>query len=142
MKLVQECLLFRFGKESQNLKHSDKLISQIDLFNSLSSIIESKIKTSDSYDLSELLLKGDGKEREELILEASGKTALKYHNWVLIPPYKGKAVSTYTNVELGRSSSFQLYNLKTDPSQKINLVDQEKEKLAELLKIYNKVVND
>ena len=63
-------------------------------------------------------------------------------SWVLIPPYKGKAVSTYTNVELGRSSSFQLYNLKTDPSQKINLVDQEKEKLAELLKIYNKVVND
>jgi arylsulfatase A-like enzyme len=131
-----------FWKGVTKPKTSDKLISQIDLFNSLSSIIESKIKTSDSYDLSELLLKGDGKEREELILEASGKTALKYHNWVLIPPYKGKAVSTYTNVELGRSSSFQLYNLKTDPSQKINLVDQEKEKLAELLKIYNKVVND
>ena len=131
-----------FWKGVTKPKISDKLISQIDLFNSLSSIIESKIKTSDSYDLSELLLKGDGKEREELILEASGKTALKYHNWVLIPPYNGKAVSTYTNVELGRSSSFQLYNLKTDPSQKINLVDQEKEKLAELLKIYNKVVND
>ena len=131
-----------FWKGVTKPKTSDKLISQIDLFNSLSSIIESKIKTSDSYDLSELLLKGDGKEREELILEASGKTALKYHNWVLIPPYNGKAVSTYTNVELGRSSSFQLYNLKTDPSQKINLVDQEKEKLAELLKIYNKVVND
>jgi len=123
-------------------KNSDKLISQIDLFNSLSSIIKSEIKTSDSYDLSELLLKGVGKEREELILEASGKTALKYQNWVLIPPYKGKAVSTYTNVELGRSNTFQLYNLKTDPSQKVNLANQKKEKLTELIKIYNKVISN
>ena len=77
MKLEQECLLFLFWKGVTKPKVSNKLISQIDLFNSLSSIIESKIKTSDSNDLSQLLLKGDGKEREKLILEASGKTALK-----------------------------------------------------------------
>ena len=123
-------------------KVSNKLISQIDLFNSLSAIIESEIKTSDSYDLSQLLLNGEGKEREKLILEASGRTALKYKNWIYIPPYKGKAVSTYTNVELGRSNSYQLYDLKTDPSQKENLFDQEKEKLIELQKIYNKIINN
>ena len=67
---------------------------------------------------------------------------MKYQNWVLIPPYKGKAVSTYTNVELGRSNSFQLYNLKTDPSQKVNLANQKKEKLTELIKIYNKVISN
>lgn len=123
-------------------KVSNKLISQIDLFNSLSAIIESEIKTSDSNDLSQLLLNGEGKEREKLILEASGRTALKYKNWIYIPPYKGKAVSTYTNVELGRSNSYQLYDLKTDPSQKENLFDQEKEKLIELQKIYNKIINN
>ena len=123
-------------------KVSNKLISQIDLFNSLSSIIESEIKTSDSNDLSQLLLNGEGKEREKLILEASGRTALKYKNWIYIPPYKGKAVSTYTNIELGRSNSYQLYDLKTDPSQKENLFDQEKDKLIELQKIYNKIINN
>lgn len=123
-------------------KVSNKLISQIDLFNSLSAIIESEIKTSDSNDLSQLLLNGEGKEREKLILEASGRTALKYKNWIYIPPYKGKAVSTYTNIELGRSNSYQLYDLKTDPSQKENLFDQEKEKLIELQKIYNKIINN
>ena len=123
-------------------KVSNKLISQIDLFNSLSAIIESEIKTSDSNDLSQLLLNGEGKEREKLILEASGRTALKYKNWIYIPPYKGKAVSTYTNIELGRSNSYQLYDLKTDPSQKESLIDQEKEKLIELQKIYNKIINN
>ncbi len=123
-------------------KVSNKLISQIDLFNSLSSIIKSKIKTSDSNDLSQLLLSGNGKEREKLILEASGKTALKYKNWIFIPPYKGKAVSTYTNVELGRSNSYQLYDLKTDPSQRENLIDLKKEKLIELNEIYNKIINN
>ena len=63
-------------------------------------------------------------------------------SWIYIPPYKGKAVSTYTNVELGRSNSYQLYDLKTDPSQKENLFDQEKEKLIELQKIYNKIINN
>jgi len=123
-------------------KVSNKLISQIDLFNSLSTIVNGRIKTNDSKDLSQLLLNGDGKEREKLILEASGKTALKYKNWVFIPPYKGKAVSTYTNIELGRSSSHQLYNLKTDPSQRKNLIDQEKEKFIELQKIYNKIISN
>ena len=123
-------------------KVSNKLISQIDLFNSLSTIVNGRIKTNDSKDLSQLLLNGDGKEREKLILEASGKTALKYKNWVFIPPYKGKAVSTYTNIELGRSSSHQLYNLKTDPSQRENLIDQEKEKFIELQKIYNKIISN
>ena len=123
-------------------KVSNKLISQIDLFNSLSTIIGSEIKTSDSNDLSQLLLNGDGNEREKLILEASGKTALKYKNWIFIPPYKGKAVSKYTNVELGRSNSYQLYNLKNDPTQRENLIDQEKEKLIELKEIYNKIINN
>ena len=121
---------------------SNKLISQIDLFNSLSSIIGSDQKTHDGENLSSLLLSGNGKEREKLILEAFGKTALKMKNWVLIPPYKGSAVSKYTNVELGNSKDYQLYNLNDDPSQKTNLKETEKEKFNELLETYNEIINN
>ena len=121
---------------------SNKLISQIDLFNSLSSIINSDLKTKDSKNLSQLILTGSGIEREKLILEAFGKTALKFRNWVLIPPYKGNPISKYTNIELGNSNTYQLYNLEKDPGQKINLVDQEKEKFIELNKIYTKSISD
>ena len=74
------------------------------------------------------MLSGNGEEREKLILEAFGKTALKMKNWVLIPPYKGSAVSRYTNVELGNSKDYQLYNLNDDPSQKTNLKETKKKK--------------
>jgi hypothetical protein len=92
--------------------------------------------------LSQLILTGSGVEREKLILEAFGKTALKFRNWVLIPPYKGNPISKYTNIELGNSNTYQLYNLEKDPGQKINLVDQEKEKFIELNKIYTKSISD
>jgi hypothetical protein len=88
------------------------------------------------------LLTGAGVERDKLILEAFGKTALKYGDWVLIPPYKGSTVSKYTNVELGNSDNYQLYNLKDDPGQRINLVNQEKEKFLELKEIYSESINN
>src|SRR6056300_166300 len=123
-------------------KVSNKLISQIDIFSSLSSIINSNLFTKDSRDLSQLLLTGSGVERDKLILEAFGKTALKYGNWILIPPYEGSPISKYTNVELGNSDNYQLYNLKDDPSQKINLVNQEKEKFLELKEIYSESIKN
>ena len=123
-------------------KISNKLISQIDIFSSLSSIINSNLDTKDSKDLSQLLLTGAGVERDKLILEAFGKTALKYGDWVLIPPYKGSPVSKYTNVELGNSDNYQLYNLKDDPGQRINLVNQKKEKFLELKQIYSESIKN
>ena len=68
--------------------------------------------------------------------------ALKMKNWVLIPPYKGSAVSRYTNVELGNSKDYQLYNLNDDPSQKTNLKETEKEKFNELLETYTEIINN
>lgn len=77
--------------------------------------------------------------REELILEASSRTALRKGDWVLIPPYKGPAVQTHVNIELGNSKEFQLYNLKEDIGQQNNLAKSESEKLQEMIKAFETI---
>ncbi len=118
---------------------SEKLISQIDLFNSIAAIIDSPLTSQDGLNLSELILTGSGPERENLILEASGRTALKQNNWVLIPPYSGNAVSKYTNVELGNADQYQLYDLNEDPQQSNNLATTQLEKLELMKATYQKL---
>ncbi len=120
---------------------SDKLISQIDLFNSLASLVDSPLSSQDGLDLSRLLTTGSGPEREDLILEASGRTALKHKNWVLIPPYPGNAVSKYTEVELGNAPDYQLYNLAEDHEQQDNLAGTATDTLEALKAKYNAIKN-
>ncbi|MDC2995773.1 sulfatase-like hydrolase/transferase [Flavobacteriaceae bacterium] len=98
---------------------SNELISQVDLFNSISVLVGSKYQSIDGNDFSQLLINNKGKGRDELIIEASTRTAFRKGDWVMIPPYKGPEVSENVNIELGNSLNFMLYNLKEDPSQKI-----------------------
>ena len=112
---------------------SDELISQIDLFNSISKIAGAEYKSKDGLDFSNLILNNKGNGREELILEASTRTAYRKGDWVMIPPYKGPEISKYVNIELGNSMDFKLYNLKDDPSQKVDLSKKEPEKLREMI---------
>ena len=118
---------------------SDELISQIDLFNSISEIVGAEYKSSDGKDLSNLILRNKGNGREELILEASTRTAYRKGDWVMIPPYKGQAISKYVNIELGNSMDFKLYNLKDDPSQRTDLSEREPEKLKEMIESFVKI---
>ena len=46
--------------------------------------------------------------RSELIMEATGRTALRKGEWVLIPPYNGPAISKDVNIEIGNSPDYQL----------------------------------
>ncbi len=102
-------------------KVSDALVCQIDLLNSLASLIGVKAEVQDGQDLSKALLGLSMKGRENLILEASSKTAIRSGEWVMIPPYKGNKLIEAVNIESGIDTDYQLYNLKKDPSQKNNL---------------------
>ncbi|MBT7623422.1 MAG: arylsulfatase, partial [Flavobacteriaceae bacterium] len=73
------------------------------------------------------------------ILEASTRTAYRNGDWAMIPPYNGVAISNYTNIELGNSKDFKLYNLKEDPSQKNDLAKKEPEKLKEMISNFVKI---
>ena len=118
---------------------SDEIISQVDLLNSISELVGAEYKSIDGVDLSQLLIKNKGKGREELIIEASTRTAFRKGDWVMIPPYKGPLISVNVNIELGNTLDFKLYNLAKDPSQRKNLSEKEPEKLKEMVSSFVKI---
>lgn len=118
---------------------SNEIISQIDLLNSISKIVGIEYKSKDGIDFSDLIINNKGQGREELILEASTRTAYRKGDWVMIPPYRGPSISKNVNIELGNSIDFKLYNLKEDPSQKSDLSKKEPEKLKEMIASFVKI---
>ena len=70
------------------------------------------------------------------IFRANKKTALRSGDWAMIPPYNGNAYNKQVKIELGVSKEYQLFNLKEDRGQQNNLAESNKEKLDELVAIY------
>jgi arylsulfatase A-like enzyme len=112
---------------------SDALVCQVDLLSSIASLVGSEIRTQDSEDLSDVFLGKSQKGREELVLEATSRTAFRKGDWVMIPPYKGPAINKSVNIELANADVYQLYNLKDDLSEQNNLAESNAEKLAEMI---------
>lgn len=118
---------------------SDAMVTQIDLFSSLASLVGSSETGPDSENLLDALLGKSQKGRESFILEATSRTALRAGDWAMIPPYKGPAVQNQVNIELGNSPEYQLYNLKNDPRQQNNLAASNSGKLEEMKKQYQEI---
>lgn len=120
---------------------TDAMISQIDLFASIAQLIgqDHLEEEKDSEDLLEVLLGKSQQGRHNLILEATSRTAYREGDWAMIPPYRGAAVNTRVNIELGNSSEYQLYNLAEDPGQQHNLADENPEKLREMVRAFEAI---
>ncbi len=118
---------------------SNALISQLDLLSSLAKLVESDIRTEDSEELLDVFLGKKNTGRENLVLEATTRTAYRQGDWVMIPPYKGPAINRYVNIELGNSKEYQLYNLKDDIGQQSNLAKTNNEKLQELIDSFENI---
>ncbi len=112
---------------------SDAMISQLDLFNSIASLVGSKEQTQDSKALLDVFLGKNDNGRKELVLEATTRTALRQGNWVMIPPYEGPQIAKETQIELANDSIYQLFNLADDIAQKNNLAQSNPEKLQEMI---------
>jgi hypothetical protein len=101
--------------------------------------VGSDIVTEDSRDMLAVLIGETDHGREELILEATTKTALRSGDYIMIPPYQGPAVHQSVNIELGNDPQYQLYNLKADPGQKNNIASTEPEMLEKLKKRFEEL---
>lgn len=120
---------------------SDAMICQIDLFSSLAHIVgnlQPEVE-NDSKDLHDVLLGQSNEGREQLILEATSRTAFRQGDWAMIPPYKGRAINKYVNIELGNSGEYQLYNLAEDPGQEKNLAQENPDKLREMVQAFEAI---
>lgn len=118
---------------------SDALVCQVDLLASLAELIGSDTQTIDSKNLLDVFMGESNSGREELVLEATSRTAFRKGNWALIPPYKGPAKNNNVKIELGNETNWQLYNLETDISQQMNVADENPERLKELVEAFEKI---
>ena len=118
---------------------SEAMVSQVDLLSSLAELVGSDIRGQDSQPMLDVFMGKAQKGREELILEATTRTALRKGNWVLIPPNDGPPINKMVNIELGNLKDFALYNLKEDLGQQDNLAKANPEKLAEMIATFEKI---
>ena len=121
---------------------SDSMVSQLDLLSSLAQLVGSEVTTADSLPLLELLMGQSDEGRDEMVIEATSRTAFKRGDWVMIPPYEGPAVNDKVQIELGNDSDFQLYNLTEDIEQQNNLAALKPDKLQEMLTAFEAIRGD
>ena len=121
---------------------SNAMVSQLDLFASLASLVNSDATTQDSKNLMAVLLGKSESGRDELVLEATSRTAFRKGDWAMIPPYNGPARNDLVDIELGNDSVYQLYNLKEDLGQQNNLAESHPEKLQELIDSYRAILKN
>ncbi|MEM7657030.1 MAG: arylsulfatase [Bacteroidota bacterium] len=108
---------------------SDALVTQIDLFSSLAQLTGSELRGPDSQPMWEVFAGEKETGREELVLEATSRTALRQGDWIMIPPYGGPPINRQVNIELGNDPAYQLYDLSQDLSQQQNLAESAPEQL-------------
>ncbi|MFH4969493.1 arylsulfatase [Gaetbulibacter sp. M240] len=115
---------------------SDAIVCQMDLLASLASLLNTEVKNTDSKDLLDPLLGNSEKGRDHLILEATGKTALRSGDWIYIPVYEGRNFREAVGIEVGNLPDEQLYNVVDDAGQKENLAQSNPEKLQEMKQLF------
>jgi len=118
---------------------SNALVSQLDLLSSLSKLVGSETKVLDSQNMLDVLLGKSEQGRDNLIIEATSRTAYRQGDWVLIPPYKGNALNKEVNIETGNSNEFQLYNLNDDIGEQMNLASSNPQKLKEMIEAFEAI---
>ncbi|WP_246034784.1 sulfatase family protein [Polaribacter aestuariivivens] len=124
---------------------SDALLSQVDLYASLASLVNQKIEKEaapDSENHIDAWL-GKSKKGREFLLEEAFTYGLRMGNWKYIKP-KNKPVPgwiTQKFVDPGFRKEIQLFNLDKDPSEENNIAENHPEiikkmeqKLQEILK--------
>jgi arylsulfatase A-like enzyme len=118
---------------------SDAMVSQLDIFSSLAQLVGSDVITDDSLPLMDLFMGQSDEGRDEMVIEATSRTAFKQGDWVMIPPYNGPASNNNVQIELGNDSDFHLYNLAEDIGQQNNLAKTQPEKLQEMLTAFEAI---
>ncbi len=118
---------------------SDAMVSQIDILSSLAALVGSDKTGPDSKNMLDVFMGRSTQGRDELILEATSRTALRKGNWAMIPPYKGPAKIEAVNIEIGNSPEYQLYDLSEDIGEQTNKAKENPEKLKEMVEIFKQI---
>ncbi|AWO02043.1 arylsulfatase [Chitinophaga alhagiae] len=113
---------------------SNALISQIDLYASFARLTGQPLGADDapdSFNMLNALTGKDPKGRSWLILQG-GPLSLVQGNLKYITPADGPKLSRLVNIETGRNTEPQLYDLGKDIGEQHNIADQHPEKVKEM----------
>jgi arylsulfatase A len=107
---------------------SSALVNQVDLFASFAKLIDQKLKPSEAPDSFELLDQwlGNNKQGRKEMIEESFTMSLRIDEWKYIDPATKPVPDWLRNkdVQTGLETKPQLYNLKSDVSERYNLTDK------------------
>jgi arylsulfatase A-like enzyme len=115
------------------------MVSQLDILESLASLTNVKVESTDGQNLLNTFLGKTERGRDNFVLEATSRTAYREADWVLIPPYQGPSIEEKVNIELGNSDGYMLFDLAKDPTQQQNLATLEPEKLQLMIKNFEAI---
>ena len=120
---------------------SDAWFCQIDLFATFGKMFGWNVPDSiDSKAYPKVLLGKDlSRGREEQVLEAQGRLALRQGDYVFIPTYYGQNYNA-TGIELGCNDHDTLWDLKEDPAQLKEISEEKPELLGNMRERYMELV--
>ena len=113
---------------------SNALVSQVDLFVSLATLVKQPLEMAaapDSFNVLPALL-GQSRTGRQFLVEQAGVLSLRDGQWKYIEPGKGPKMSTNTNTELGNDPAGQLYDLARDPGETTNLAARQPARANEM----------
>lgn len=124
---------FVYAKGRIKPRVSDALVCQLDIMPSIAGLLNLDVENQlDGINLSNTLFGNkENQHRKNLIVEASGRMAFRFENWILIPPYEGPEKNK-TGIELGNLESYALFDIATDKGQNVNLANKKRIKTNKL----------
>jgi arylsulfatase A len=120
------------------IKHriSNALISQVDLYASIATLVGHTLKPDEAPDSMDLLaaLLGQSSKGRTTIMEEAFTYAVRDGDWKYIDPQRiaTPAWQKSKRIETGLQSYPQLYNLKTDISEQNNLAESNEERVKKM----------
>ncbi|MEG1562624.1 MAG: sulfatase-like hydrolase/transferase [Bacteroides sp.] len=121
------------------------LFSQIDVYASLAALVRQPLKTGAAPDSEErlkvLLGKADNKRPYIVQQNLNNTLAIVKGQWKYIEPSAAPAIEFWTRTELGNDKSPQLYDLSSDPGERVNVAVQHPQTVKELAALLQAVKN-
>ncbi|MBN1807294.1 MAG: arylsulfatase [Sedimentisphaerales bacterium] len=123
---------------------SDALVCQIDFMASLASLTGQKLAHNDAPDSFDVLsaLLGESPAGRDHLVEHAGVLSLINGDWKYIGPSRGAKISRNVNIELGNDPEPQLYNLKSDIGERLNLATEHTELVRKMAALLKKIRDD
>lgn len=123
---------------------SDALLSQIDLYASLASLVGQEIPTNDAPDSQNFMDSWLGKSDvgKEFLLEEGYTYALRKGDWKYIKPVKSKSQDWLKSkqIDSGLREEQRLFNLQTDITEENNVAAQHPDIVKELEQKLNEII--